>query len=178
MTFRCATCGQEHAGLPMEVAFGKPADYFAIPEQERRRRCALTDDWCVIDERRFYIRGCLYVPVTDADQRFAWGLWARVSKRAFQRYYALYSSDGSGESPFRGRLCGEHRGYEGLDGQAVKVRPRTASERPAFVMSRCGHLLYREQRWGITLHRVQEILASLFPEQFGEPSAAPDRPRD
>jgi hypothetical protein len=151
----------------MDVGFAKPADYFAIPEQERGRRCALTDDWCVIDERRFYIRGCLYVLVTDADEQFAWGLWARVGKPAFQRYFALYSADGSEEPPFRGYLCGEHRGYEGLDGLIVKVQLRTASERPAFVMSRCGHLLYHEQRRGITLHRVQEILATLFQDRFG-----------
>jgi hypothetical protein len=29
------------------------------------------------------------------------------------------------------------------------------------------HVLYHEQRQGITLHRVHEILASLFPDQFG-----------
>jgi hypothetical protein len=150
----------------MDIAFAKPADYFAVPEPERKRRCVLTSDWCVIDERCFYIRGVLYVPVTDSAQQFGWGLWARVSKPAFQRYYELYSADASDEPPFRGRLCGEHPGYEGLDGLEIKVQLRKASERPTFTMIRCGHLLYQEQQNGITLHRVHEILASLFPEQL------------
>jgi hypothetical protein len=150
----------------MDVAFAKPADYIAVLDGERDRRCALTTDWCVIDEQRFYIRGILIVPVTDTADEFGWGLWARIGKPAFQRYYELYSADGAAEPPFRGHLCGEHRGYEGLDGLEVNVQLRSATERPAFTMLRCGHLLYKEQQRGITLHRVHEILATLFPEQF------------
>ncbi len=133
------------------------------PVEERSRRCALTNDWCVIDESRFYIRGCLYVPVMDANDQFAWGLWARISKPAFQRYYELYSADGSQEPAFDGFLCGEQRGYEGLDGLEVKVQLRTASERPGFILKEYDHLLYLEQQAGITLHGVHEILATLFP---------------
>jgi hypothetical protein len=151
----------------MDIGFAKPAAFFAVPAPERAQRCALTADWCVIDDRRFYLRGCLYVPVPDAKDFFGWGLWARVAKRSFQRYVALYSADGSEERPFRGRLSVEDRaGYEGLDGQAVMVQLRTATERPSFTLARCRHLLYQEQRQGITLHRVQEILTTLFPEQF------------
>jgi hypothetical protein len=170
MAFRCATCGQEHDGLPMDIGFGKPADYFAVPEAERARRCTVTADWCVIDQRRFYIRGCVYVPVSDADVPFAWGVWARVAKRPFERYRALAALDGSQEPLFRGSLCGEHRGYEGLDGHPVMVQMGAAGKRPAFILARSRHLLYREQRDGINLHRVHAILAAMFPQQFAEPS--------
>jgi hypothetical protein len=167
LAYKCATCGEMHAGLPMDIGFAKPADFFTIPAAERGRRCALTADWCVIDQRRFYVRGCLYVSVLDADDPFGWGLWARVSQRSFQRYLALYSADGSGEAPFRGRLSVEdRRGYEGLDGHAVRIQLRTAAERPAFTLARSKHLLYREQQQGITLHRVQEMLKTLFPDEF------------
>jgi hypothetical protein len=166
VSFRCGTCGQEHVGMPMDVGFGKPADYFALSAEDREHRCVLTSDWCSIDDGSFYIRGCLEVPVTDADGPFVWGIWARVAQSDFQRYLDLYSSDGSHEPPFVGHLCGEHRGYEGLDGHAVMVQLRTANQRPAFFVERSEHLLYREQQQGISLHRVHEILVSLFPDRF------------
>jgi hypothetical protein len=166
MGFRCGACGQEHDGLPMDVGFNRPADYFAVPKAQRERRCDCTSDWCVIDGRRYYIRGCLSVPVVDADDDFVWGLWARVSARSFRRYRELYDADGSGEPPFRGYLSGEHSGYKGLDGHAVAVQLGGKKDRPAFTLRRSKHLLYVEQQRGITLHRVHEILRTMFPNQF------------
>jgi hypothetical protein len=165
--FRCSICGRKHSGLPMDIAFEKPADYFAVPDPERERRCALTADWCVIDDRRFYVRGILYVPVTGTTKEFGWGVWARLSKTAFQRYFELYSADASDEPPFRGYLCNVHCDYEGLDGLEVRVQLRKATERPEFTIVPCRHLLYKEQHSGITMHRVHEILAISFPEEFG-----------
>jgi hypothetical protein len=125
----------------MDIAFEKPADYFAIPERERERRCALTTDWCVIDERRFYVLGILYVPVIDTAEEFGWGLWARISKAAFQRYYELYSEDASDEPPFRGYIGNEQHSYEELAGLEIKVQLRKATERPTFTVVPCRHLL-------------------------------------
>jgi hypothetical protein len=111
----------------MDVAFGKPADYFAVPDAERVSRCALTRDWCVIDEQHFYIRGCLYVPVTDANEQFAWGLWARIAEPAFQRYHELYSADGSQEPAFQAFSVASIAATKGLMGG----RLRSSSARPA-----------------------------------------------
>jgi hypothetical protein len=130
MAFKCQTCGQEHEGLPMDIGFARPGDYLAVPREQRERRCRFTDDTGIIDGRRFYIRGCVYVPVHDAAEQFAWGLWARVGRVDYQRYLALYNADGSGEPPFEGRLSVEDKpGYEGLDGHEVLIRLRSASER-------------------------------------------------
>jgi hypothetical protein len=147
----------------MDIAFAKPADYFLIPAKQRQRRCTLTSDLCVIDERRFYLRGILYVPVNGAKKRFGWGLWARVSKRTFHRYLELYYADGTEEPPFRGHLSVEDKpGYEGLNGNVVRIQFRTASDRPQFTLGRSKNRLYREQQQGITLHRVHEIVSPLL----------------
>jgi hypothetical protein len=166
--FQCGICGEQHEGLPLDIGFARPGDYLAVPRGQRERRCRFTNDVGIIDGRRYYIRGCLYVPVVDVGDFFAWGLWAQVSKETFDRYRELYSKDGSQEPPLPGRLSVEDKpGYEGLDGLAVQMQLRSAAERPAFRLEPCDHLLYREQQEGITLHRVQEMLQTLFPEQFG-----------
>ena len=108
----------------------------------------------------------LPVPVRDADREFAWGLWARVNRGDFERVQVLWNVDGSKEPPFTGHLSVEDRiGYEGLDGREVLIQLRSASERPAFRLVDGEHRLAREQRDGITLHEVEEMLRKLFPGQ-------------
>jgi hypothetical protein len=168
MAFKCRTCGQEHEGLPMDIGFARPADFLAVPENQRERRCRFTDDVGVIDGQHYYVRGILPVPVHDAGEDFVWGLWARVSWEDIERYRALWNADGSNEPPFPGQLSVEDRpGYEGLDGHEVMVQSRAASDRPAFRLSESEHRLSREQRDGITLHQVEAMLRELFPGQFG-----------
>src|SRR5262249_21179360 len=122
----------------------------------------------IIDGRRYYVRGILPIPVTDAGDQFAWGLWVRVGKKDFDRYRELWNADGSNEPPFPGRLSVEDKpGYEGLDGHEVEVRLRAASERPAFrLLEGDDHRMAREQRDGLTLHQVEAMLRALFPGQF------------
>lgn len=163
--FRCGTCGEIHAGLPMDVGFGKPADYFAVPPAERAERCASTSDWCVIDGSRFFVRGCAFVPVPEAGDQFAWGMWVEIVEPDFKTYRDTYDADGSAVPPFPGKLAGEHRGYEGLDGHPVDVQLGPKGARPTFRLRPSDHLLYREQRDGITLHRVRVMLTTLFPDQ-------------
>lgn len=168
MAFKCRTCGQEHEGLPMDIGFARPGDYLAVPRGQRERRCKFTDDGGIIDGRRYYIRGVALVPVRDTDDQFAWGLWVRVSRKDFERYRTLWNADGSNEPPFSAQLSVEDNpGYEGLDGHEVEVRLRSASERPSFQLVESEHRLSREQREGITLHRVEEMLRELLPGQFG-----------
>jgi len=152
----------------MDIGFARPGDFLAVPHGERGRRCKFTDDVGIIDGRRYYIRGVLIVPVHDTGGIFAWGLWVRVSREDFERYQALWTVDGSNEPPFSGHLSVEDKpGYEGLDGHEVLVQLRTASERPAFRLAESDHRLSREQREGMTLHQVQEMLRELFPGQLG-----------
>jgi hypothetical protein len=151
----------------MDIGFARPGDFLAVPQSQRGRRCQFTDDVGVIDGKRYYIRGVLLVPVQDAEENFAWGLWVRVNQEDFERYRALWNVDGSNEPPFIGHLSVEDKpGYEGLDGSEVEVQFRSASERPSFRLTGSEHRLAREQREGITMHQVQELLHALFPRQF------------
>jgi hypothetical protein len=167
MSFECQSCGQQHEGLPMDIGIARPADFLAVPHAQRERRCKFTGDGGILDGRHFYIRGCVFVPVHDAPTPFAWGLWARVAETDYLRFGALYYSDGSGQPPFKGWLSVEDKpGYEGLDGHEAEVQLRSASERPAFRLVESEHRLSREQRDGIALHHVEEMLRELFPAQF------------
>jgi len=169
MAFKCQHCGEDHEGLPMDIGFARPAAFLAVPPGQRRKRCRFTDDVGIIDGQRYYLRGVLPVPVRDAEREFVWGLWARVNRVDFERVQVLWNVDGSKEPPFTGHLSVEDRtGYEGLDGREVLIQLRSASERPAFRLAAGDeHRLAREQREGMTLHRVVEMLGELLPGQLG-----------
>src|SRR6266513_2921142 len=77
--FTCAVCGEYHKGLPLDVAFGAPLYWDQIPEAERTARGELTPDFCAIDDRDFFVRGLIEIPIVDSDQFFVWGIWTSLS---------------------------------------------------------------------------------------------------
>jgi hypothetical protein len=52
--FICSTCGQWHAGLPLDSAFNSPFYWNLIDKNERSKRGFLNSDFCTIDEREFF----------------------------------------------------------------------------------------------------------------------------
>jgi len=72
--FVCASCGEVHRGVP---AFGTdaPFNYYAVAAEHRAQRCVLGTDDCIIDEKYFFVRGCIEVPVRGEAEPFSWGVW-------------------------------------------------------------------------------------------------------
>jgi hypothetical protein len=167
--FVCGTCGKEHGSLPMDLAYRKPLDYFEIPEAQRAERIFIDDDLCVIDEGRFFIRGVLPVPVhdgDDAEDEFRWGVWVEVEEASFRRYLELWDAADPEEPPFRCRLSAVLPGYPDTDTLEGDARLRGANARPVIYLRAEDHPLAREQKSGITMSRVHEILESAMPQLF------------
>jgi hypothetical protein len=167
VAYVCQYCGETHEDLPLDIAFDKPGAYLALPARQRKSACKMSADWCIINRERFFIRGCVFVPVLDIADHFVWGVWAEVPAHVFERYQALYEKDGTAERPYRALLSVEREPrYAGMDGLLVSVQFSTAEERPSFTLLPSNHWLHQDQHNGINLHRVQQILHRLFPEQF------------
>ena len=77
--FRCPHCGKLVSGLLSDFGYRLPDDVWALPRQVRARRSAYTEDWCTLDDGRFFVRCILYVPFTYRRDAFGWGVWAGVS---------------------------------------------------------------------------------------------------
>ncbi len=65
------------------IGFAFPIQYMDIPAAQRKRRVRLEADTCVIDDRRFFVRGCLEIPVRRSRTPFVWGVWVSVSRTSF-----------------------------------------------------------------------------------------------
>lgn len=167
MAHVCQCCGRAHDSLPLDVGFAKPGAYLALKTRQQRARCQLTADVCTIGKKRFFIRGCLPIPLHDTGSVFVWGLWAEVTPHVFDRYQHFSQRDGTDELPCPGALSVEHEPVlRGMDRLPVLIKFGAAGQRPTFVLEPSNHWLCRDQQSGITLHRLHEILHALFPRHF------------
>ena len=161
--FHCRTCGQYHPGLPMDFGANAPVAYDSIPMSEREARCELTPDFCKIDDKEFYIRGCLEIPVVDGPRPFVWGVWASLSEKSYKRMGEIWQTPGRESAPpFFGWLFTSLPLYPDTLLLKTHVHTRPVGQRPFIELEPTDHPLAVEQRQGITMARVQEIAEELL----------------
>lgn len=158
MQWTCSTCGKVHTGLPEGFAYDAPWQYGTVPKAERSGRCFLDEDYCVIDEQDFFVRGCLEVPIVGHDEPFIWGVWVSLSRKNFDRERALAQDPKRvEEEPYFGWLCTRIEIYPDTAGLKTDVHTRQVGTRPFIELEPTDHPLAVEQRTGITEERVREI---------------------
>jgi hypothetical protein len=157
MTFTCSCCGQAHEGLA-DLVFAAPYYYYTVPPDQREQRCTLTSDLCSIDEKDFFIRGCLDIPIVGGSNRFSWGAWCSVSRANFEKYREVFDQPHqSGVGPFFGWFSVRLPGYPDTLALKVMAHLRDERTRPLFELEESEHPLSMESRLGITEERLQQI---------------------
>ncbi len=159
----CGICGQYHAELPRGFSADAPYLYLTIPTKERSVRCHLTSDVCVIDDKHFFIRGCLEIPVLDGTGPFIWGVWTSISQKNFTRYLELQDAEPcENEPPYFGWLSTQLPLYPDTLNLKTHIYSRPLNRRPFIELEPTDHPLAIEQRKGITMARVKEIAMALL----------------
>jgi hypothetical protein len=160
--FECVTCGQYHVGIP-SFGWDYPVQYLIIPEQERDSRVELSSDACVIDEKWFFIRGCLEIPVQNHEEPFSWGVWCSLSQQNFRRYEELFDQvDREAGDSFFGWLGSAIPGYPDTQQLKTMVRVRPWPTRPFVELEPTDHPLAVEQGEGISAARAREIAQEIM----------------
>ena len=158
-SFRCATCGQVHPGLPLDYGCKLPDEVYALDYVDGYLRSRSNHDFCTLDDARFFIRGVIALPMVETDDTFCWGVWLEVSKHAHDAYAQSFRDEATCEAQARGTLANSLRGYAKTLGLAVDVTFMAPGDRPRFVLpSRSRHALAVDQRRGITSARHHQIL--------------------
>ena len=157
IAFRCNSCGQEHSGVPT-FGWTYPIQYLDVPEAERSQRVFLTEDTCVIDDKHFFVRGCIEIPVQGSNEPFIWGAWVSLSEENFFKFQELLGVDvRSNHGPFFGWLCSPPRPYPDSCNLKTMVHLRDHGTRPYIELEPTDHPLAVEQREGISVARLAEI---------------------
>ncbi len=156
--YHCHTCGKFHEGLPFDYCYDAPYYWHTIPAEEREKRASLTSDFCVIEDRDFFVRGCLPIPVIGHEQKFVWGVWVSLSQKNFPRVMELWSSPECVKEPAQfGWLSSKLPFYPDTLTLKTMVHSWSVDKRPLITVEPTDHPLAVEQRIGITVSRVQEI---------------------
>jgi hypothetical protein len=116
----------------MSFAADFPDMYANMKREERDTRALIGTDQCVIDQRWFFIRGCLEVPILGSDEPFVWGLWASIMENVYDEMSDCWTLEG--REKLHDRRRDSHPGFrtelENLVGDAKgegpKRKPRKA----------------------------------------------------
>ena len=154
---RCQQCGRELGEHTLDMGFSLPDVVWNVDEGERKRRAKFNTDVCVLDEKRFFIRGVVFVPIVGTDQQFGWGLWVEVDAAGFRKYLDVFKVDARGEPPVTGRVANSPKVYPSLEGHGIDLQFGIASERATLKLHVSTHPLSLEQQQGIPMTRVHEI---------------------
>lgn len=167
-TFKCKSCSEIHEGIPT-FGWNYPFHYLDIPENEREKRIDLGSDDCVIDEKYFYVRGCIEIPVHNEKDPFIWGAWVSLNEENFNDWVKYFGKEKrSNIGPFFGWLSSDIWVYNDspLNLKAT-VYLRNDGIRPYIEIQECDHILLSEQQNGIRTDKVEEYYEKMVhPENF------------
>jgi hypothetical protein len=147
----------------LDVRLSLPDDIWDLSEEERQERGWLSDDLCVLDESRFFVRGLLEIPIPELENRFAYGAWAEVDADVWQEVLELWRDEGGRlHPPFPGELANELAPYRGTRGLRVAIQLGPLEVVPSLRLEDDDHPLVRDQRRGITAERSDELAATVL----------------
>ena len=150
-------------GPPLAWHFDAPDPWTSLSPTERKGRCLLSSDQCVIDDQYFFVRGLVEIPVLDGDGPFAWGAWVSLSKENFGRATALWhDSNRVNEPAYFGWFCNLVPGYPETLHLKTAIHSREVGLRPLIELEATDHPLAVEQRNGITIARLRTIAEQMY----------------
>ena len=163
--FRCHTCGQWHVELPLDVGYDEPDTLCGLDEDQRSRDVTSDGDfrtWHDTDagETHHFIRGVIEIPAPEIGDVFCYGVWTSLSAASYEQARAADRTNQSA-GPFFGWLCNRLPGYPDTAGLKTNVHVRP-DHKASIVLHRSTHPLHTEQRDGITLARVQQIVEPIL----------------
>ena len=155
---KCSHCGEAASSHQLDRAFGLPDVVFAMKGEERTKRAQGDTDIVVVDKKWFYIRGVVFLAVKDAERKFGIGFWAEVNRDVAIWYADHYAEDNTAAPQSKGRLANSFAAMGRTLDLPVIVSWGDKTSRPTFSVEDGGSRLYAEQRDGITMARVHELL--------------------
>ena len=165
--FVCRGCGQKHGGLP-ELNMEKPFQWQGGERQDGHSpdidpRNYLLEDFCVIDNRQFFIRAVLVLPILSGGGReVAFSPWVSLAAADFDRYGESFDApDQSRMGALPGRLANRIGGFPDTLGLPCAIRPQDGGARPLIGLDAEGHPLAKAQRDGLTFEQALDFYAAV-----------------
>jgi hypothetical protein len=141
-------------------AFGNdaPLNCYAVPIEERAKRCRLGTHDCVIDADSYFVRGVIEISVHGESEPFTWDVWVSLSKASYEQWLEIFPAEmRSHVGPFFGWLNASLRPYPDTINLKTRVHLRNGGVRPFIELEPTDHPLAIELREGISAQRLAEL---------------------
>ena len=118
--------------------------------------CTWTDD---AGDRSYFIRGVLHIPVPKLEDTLRYGVWSSLSEQSFERVLELWDDPARTQEPaYFGWLSNSLPGYPETLNLPCDVVTAELDLRPNIVLRDGDHPLIDEQREGITVDRLLDLI--------------------
>ena len=163
--YKCLCCDTVYDELPLCFGNDEPEYYWEIPEAERESRIELAESLCVIDERYFFHRGRLTIPIIDHDEDLVFNVWATISEENFRKRNELWNkTERVKEPPYFGWLQSQIPTYGDTINIKIKALEQEVGYIPTIEVIEENHPLTIDQTTGITFERAKEIVWTILHE--------------
>lgn len=155
----CAHCNKPLTDPPLCYAAEAPWRKLGVAESELNSRVVLSDDICVVDDKYFFVRGQIVIPIVDHPSTFLWSVWCSLSEKSFRDVLERWDEPMRAEDPaYFGWLTSQLPGYPDTLHLQTTVRSRGVGVVPLVtVFEPADHPIVQEQREGISMARVHEF---------------------
>lgn len=172
LRWKCSSCDEWHTGPCLDFTYDSPI-YWTKQHEEIAHRTVLmpswsrnirpgtflNEDYCAIDDRDFFIRGIIKLPIIGTREDFCWGVWGSASRQNFDLLLAKEDDPNRSEIPpvfswLSNQIC-EYPDTLNLKMNAHIQKP---NDRPYFTLELTDHPLSHEHHNGISPQRVREIM--------------------
>lgn len=171
LRWKCGSCDEWHTGPCLDFAYDSP--YYWHDEHEKagkkanllpswskkRNKTFLNEDYCVIDDEDFFVRGIIHLPIIGAAETFRWGVWGSLSRENFNKLLELDGKEERVELPqMFSWLSTKIAEYPDTLSLKMHAHIEEQGMRPHFFLEYADHPLAKEYHHGITPERVKEIM--------------------
>jgi hypothetical protein len=163
--FVCSVCGEFHPERMLDIRAGLPDAIHELNEAERGRRAWISDDFAVLDETHFYVRGLLEIPIPELESRFGYGVWLEVEQHDFAELLEHWTDPEQSEfAPTPGLIANELEPYIATNGLRALLQPVSADLLPLVEVLDSAHPLALDQRHGISGPESDRLAAAVLHE--------------
>lgn len=167
--YQCSCCGETFEEMPLCFGGTFPAYYFSVPAEEREQRVQLEESLCVIDEKHFFHRGRLTIPIIDHYDDLVFNVWTSISEENFCLRVELWESkDRINQEPYFGWMQTNVPTY----GETLSLRSIAIEQGldliPEIKIIEENHPLTLDQENGITFEKAISIVNEIMKIQHGK----------
>lgn len=178
LRWKCGTCEEWHTGPCLDFSYDAP--HYWLEEHEKVNRDTslraswkqvhpktfLDEDYCTIDDRDFFVRGIIHLPIIGTAETLRWGVWGSLSRENFETLLRMNDDPKRIELPAMfSWLSTQIPEYPDTLNFKMYAHIQELDRRPHFELELTDHPLSQEYHNGINAGRVKEIMMGRLREK-------------